>query len=94
MQVKLVFANFRQMAALGQQKYWGSPFCVYDFPQDFNQAASEANHNRNRALSIFTDGRTLLLVAAHKNRDKNSSLGTWLRVPHMQVTYLITNNYL
>lgn len=32
-----------------------------------NQTASKADQNRNRALSIFTDGRTLGLVAACKN---------------------------
>lgn len=34
----------------------------------FNQTTFKADQNRNRALSIFTDGRTLWHVAAYKSR--------------------------
>lgn len=33
----------------------------------FNQTTSQADQKINRALSIFTDGRTLRHVAAYKN---------------------------
>lgn len=45
--------------ALCQKKVLQLHFYVYNFSQEFNQMATKKDQNKNRALSISSDGRTL-----------------------------------